>query len=138
MIKKLCLLLLFGINSLSFAQYARFPEIALEKCEETYITDQTILECEQNNAVRAKATLDDFLPRLYNFLPKELGETSTIAQFNWDKLTLTECELAYAMHTASTVKEINILHCINQKSYRRLQDLIYSVVLWENTLGHFQ
>lgn len=139
MTKKLCfLLLLFSLNSSSFAQYARFPEITLEQCDITYITDQSILECEQNNAIQAKTVLDDFYPRLHDFLPKELGEALTVAQLNWDKLTYSECELAFVMHDESIIKEINILHCINQKSYHRLQDLIYIVVLWENILGYFQ
>lgn len=60
------------------------------------------------------------------------------AQQSWNQLITTECQLANAVYPTSTDRDIKVLNCINQKSHQRVLDLIYTIVLWENSLGSFQ
>lgn len=136
--KLLLFILIFNANMLSFAQHARFPEITLKSCSEIYITETNILECEENNSTQVKLVLNEFYPRVRNFLPLEQQKTLDTSQQSWDKLITTECQLANAIYPDSLARDIKILNCINHKSHQRVRDLIYTVVLWENILGSFQ
>lgn len=131
-------MLILNINIFSFAQHARFPEVTLDNCEQTYIIESEILKCEQNNAKQVESVLKQFYPKVREFLPIEQVSMLDLSQQSWDQLITTECQLANAIYPDSTARDIKVLNCINQKSHQRVRDLIYTVVLWENILGSFQ
>lgn len=122
----------------AYGQNGRFPYLELDDCNTLYITNPKILECEKNNALIITEAIEKFYPRVREFFPKDYQEMLDQSQMYWDKLVHTDCKLSANVYDDPIIQEIRMLNCINQQAEKRIQDLIYTVVLWEDILGNFQ
>ncbi|GAA5098287.1 lysozyme inhibitor LprI family protein [Wohlfahrtiimonas larvae] len=132
------LTILLFLTIFAFAEDARsrFPELDITNCN-NYLTHQAMLTCEQTNLKNAEATIEQFYPKLYTFFPQEYQKVLDQSQFYWKQLIRTECKIITGINDPNN-QEIKMLNCLTEKYKQRLSDLIYTIVIWENELGHFE